>query len=331
MPKELPRISIITPSYNQAAYLEQTIDSVLGQGYPNLEYIVVDGGSTDGSVAIIRKYEKYLSHWVSEKDSGQSEAINKGLRRATGQVVNWLNSDDYYQPGTLPTIAQAFTDPSVNVVCGRSRLFRDDNQTVRHSAGTDLYPGNLAKTIGWARIDQPETFFRREAILRIGLLDDRLHYIMDRDWWVRYLFAFGLDGVVEIPEVLVNFRLHETSKTVSQAAAFRTEHDAYFLGLATAADLDGPAEVIARVCRPGPPIRPLFTPADPALAGAALQYFLLRRADEYYVDNDFGKVTSLLSAIQKELLLPGDRQLLAKLRFRSRFVPKPIIQLLRKK
>ncbi len=331
MPRELPRISIITPSFNQAAYLEQTLDSVLSQGYPNLEYIVVDGGSTDGSVEIIRKHAKHLSYWVSEKDKGQSEAINKGLRRATGTVVNWLNSDDYYQPGALHAVAERFAVPSVRVVCGRSRLFSGDNQTVRYSAGTDLYPGNLAKTIGWARIDQPETFFRREAMLRVGLLDERLHYIMDRDWWVRYLFAFGLGGIEKIPDVLVNFRLHETSKTVSQAGAFQAERDAYFVGLARAAGLGGCTETIVRVCQPRTPLLPLFPLPDPALVEAAMHYFLLLRADEYYVANDFGKVTSLLGAIQKELLLSGDRQLLTRLRFRSRYVPKPILQLLRKK
>jgi glycosyltransferase involved in cell wall biosynthesis len=330
MSDSLPRITIITPSFNQAQYLEQTIDSVLSQGYSDLEYMVIDGGSTDGSVDIIRKYEKHLNYWVSEPDSGQSEAINKGLRRATGEIINWLNSDDYYQPEALSTIAKQFTNSAVNVVCGRSRLFSGDNQTIRYSSGTDVYPGNLAKTIGWARIDQPETFFRREKILQVGLLDTRLHYIMDRDWWIRYLFTFGLPGIVQIPDILVNFRLHDFSKTVAQAAAFGREHDAYFRALAGAAGLPACARLIDRLCNPGPVIIPALTPPA-ALAGAVMQYFLLLRANEYYVDNNFERVTSLADAIEKRLLLPPDRQLLSRLRFRSRYVPKPILHFFRSK
>src|SRR5688500_3818909 len=97
----LPKISIITPTYNQGHFIEQTIQSVIEQDYPNLEYIIIDGGSTDDTLSVIKKYEKYISYWISEKDKGQSEAINKGFKKATGDVVNWLNSDDYYEPGVL--------------------------------------------------------------------------------------------------------------------------------------------------------------------------------------------------------------------------------------
>ncbi len=174
MSASLAKISLITPSYNQAIYLEQTIQSVISQHYPNLEHIVIDGGSTDGSVEIIKKYEKHLTYWVSEPDKGQSNAINKGLQKATGSIINWLNSDDYLETGALHFVADAFRDPSVNVVCGKSRLFTGDGQTIQFSDGTAIYAGNLAKTIGWARIDQPATFFRCGAIEKMGLLDARL-------------------------------------------------------------------------------------------------------------------------------------------------------------
>ena len=116
-------ISIITPSYNQGQYLEQTINSVLGQNYPHLEYIIIDGGSTDGSVAIIKKYAEHLKYWVSEKDRGQASAINKGLQYCTGEIFNWLNSDDYLQPGALQKIANAFSEKTVDLVAGKVNNF----------------------------------------------------------------------------------------------------------------------------------------------------------------------------------------------------------------
>src|SRR5690606_26910277 len=117
------------------------MDSVLSQNYSNLEYIVIDGGSTDGSVEIIRKYEKHLKYWVSEGDRGQSHAINKGLARCTGDVFNWLNSDDYLEPGALHTIAKIFEDPECNVFIGTSNVVKE-GKVLRQSRGTDVYAGN---------------------------------------------------------------------------------------------------------------------------------------------------------------------------------------------
>src|SRR5688572_2633651 len=147
--KKYPKISIITPSYNQGEYIEKTILSVLEQNYPNLEYIIIDGGSTDNSTEIIRKYADRITYWISEPDKGQSDAINKGLKLATGDIVNWLNSDDYYEPGALFKVAEAFNNPEVNVFAGRSHLFTGVDTIVYDSQGTDIYPENLAKTIGW--------------------------------------------------------------------------------------------------------------------------------------------------------------------------------------
>ena len=123
-----PKISIITPSYNQGQFLEQTIVSVLGQNYPNLEYVIIDGGSTDNSVEIIKKYEQHLAYWVSEKDKGQADAINKGLKFCTGEIFNWLNSDDYLENGALYKIAAAFENPVIDMVAGVVRNFNNKEE-----------------------------------------------------------------------------------------------------------------------------------------------------------------------------------------------------------
>lgn len=226
----LPKISVITPSFNQGHFIEQTIQSVLSQAYPALEYIIIDGGSTDDTVSIIKKYEKHISYWESEKDNGQSEAINKGFKRATGDVINWLNSDDYYEPGVLLKIGEAFNDENVNVVCGRSKVFGNGKNHLTN--GTDIYADNLFKTIGWARIDQPETFFRFSALREIGFVNEELHFVMDKELWLRYLLKYGLDNVLKLPIPFVNYRLHENSKTVSLQDGFEEETRNLFYTLA---------------------------------------------------------------------------------------------------
>jgi len=326
-----PKISIITPSYNQGQYLEQTVLSVLNQDYPNLEYIVIDGGSKDNSVDIIKKYAEKITYWVSEPDKGQSDAINKGLKIAKGDIINWLNSDDYHEPHTLRTIAQAFAQPGVSVVCGRGRLFRNENETAYFSQGTDVYPGNLAKTIGWARMDQPETFFSKAAIDKMGLLDTRLHYLMDRDWWLKYLFLFGLEGVKTIPDVLINFRLHANSKTVAQNAKFQIEHDTFYYSFAKSLKLNTYADLIKSLFRVNEDIQiELKYDYNRDLVEKALNYYLLKRADETYAQNDKQRTQKLLSSIRDNCLEKADVALKNKLYFRNKYVPQFILKKLRR-
>jgi len=205
-----PRISIITPSYNQRPFLEETIQSVLNQGYPNLEYIVIDGGSTDNSVEIIKKYKDQLAYWVSEPDKGQSDAINKGFRVATGEILAWLNSDDLYLPGTLQTVAEYFSShPDVDCVYGDIYMIDEHGRRLflRKSIPFDC----RAHLFGGCLVPQPASFFRKTVIDRVGYLDTSLHYNMDTEFFVRC----GHEGIKfgHIPQPLACFRLHPASKT----------------------------------------------------------------------------------------------------------------------
>lgn len=326
-----PKITIVTPSFNQGRFIEQTIQSVLDQQYPNLEYIIIDGGSTDGTVDIIKKYEKHITYWVSERDNGQSDAINKGLQLATGEVVNWLNSDDYYELGALKTVAEAFQDQNVTVVCGRGRIFYQNKEGERFSRGTDVYEGNLAKTIGWARMDQPETFFRRSVLEKVGELDSSLHYLMDRDLWIRYLCLYGLEGVKKIPDVLVNFRLHASSKTVSQNEKFQIDHDSFFYSICRQFKLVGLQEIIESACE----VHESFTLRIPAHfkkndVEKIMSYYFLKRADEFYTTNERVKAKLFLVQVDPNHLAVAEQSLLKKLNFRNTFVSLPILKFFRR-
>jgi glycosyltransferase involved in cell wall biosynthesis len=212
-----PKITIVTPSYQQGQFLEETIRSVLLQNYPNLEYIVIDGGSTDNSVEIIRKYEPWLSYWVSEKDRGQSHAINKGLDRATGEIIQWINSDDVLRANALLEVSEQFlSNPDGNCLIAPTWAFGQNDRVL---APTPVFP-NLRRTVSAARINQPGTFFRAEAFRVITPLKEELHYMMDLHMWLRYLLLFGPARILYSKQLLVNFREHPASKTVSSEALF---------------------------------------------------------------------------------------------------------------
>lgn len=212
-----PKISIVTPSYNQGQFLEETIRSVLLQNYPNLEYIIIDGGSKDNSIEIIKKYETLLTYWVSEKDRGQAHAINKGLVKCTGDIFNWINSDDFLSEGVLGLIAVKIRDHDVlaGAVCnfsadGASEIIQSANLTAR---GMILSEGGI--------YHQPGTWLKREKLLFVGGLNESFHYYFDGLMTIRYLDAFP--QVAYTNDVLVYFRLHESSKTVSLSDEFSVD------------------------------------------------------------------------------------------------------------
>ncbi len=215
---KFPKISIVTPSFNQGEFLEETIQSVLDQNYPSLEYIVIDGGSTDQSKSILKKYDKRLTYWVSEKDSGQSEAINKGFKKATGEITSWLCSDDLYEKDTLKTVAELFNVyPDAALLHGKTILF--------DSVGKELIKGatpeDLAlKYFAVIPYPQPSSFFRKSALDQVGYLDESLHFGMDYELLLRIALNYPIQSVEQI---LSRYRLHDQSKTVRQQGKFADE------------------------------------------------------------------------------------------------------------
>lgn len=201
-----PRLSIITPSYNQGEFLEATIKSVLDQGYPNLEYIIIDGGSTDNSVEIIKKYEQHLAYWVSEKDKGQTDAINKGLEKSTGDILGWINSDDVYVRGTFRKIIKAFQSHPEHIVVHGDRLLLDRSGNV---AGWSSLPPFDPYRHGFT-VCSETAFWRREAMASIGLLNDELQFAMDVDFFCR-LYKKG--KLLKINQYLGCFRCYDDNKS----------------------------------------------------------------------------------------------------------------------
>jgi glycosyltransferase involved in cell wall biosynthesis len=210
----LPTISVVTPSYNQARFLGQCIQSVVAQEYPKLEYIVVDGGSTDGSAAIIEQYERHLARWVSEPDRGQSDAINKGLRWATGDLVTWLNSDDFYLPGALAAVAEAYRSAPA------APFYFGDGWRVNEAGDprAPFFPGGhvgfdrSAMIYGLNTVLQPAAFISRRRLVEVGYLDESLRYGMDTDLWIK-LSAHG--DPVPVPGRLAASREYRDTKTAT--------------------------------------------------------------------------------------------------------------------
>lgn len=202
-----PKISIVTPSLNQGQFIEETIRSVLLQGYPFLEYIIIDGGSTDESIDIIKKYESWPIYWVTEPDSGQPQAINKGFTRATGDIVSWLNSDDTYKPNALKAVAEILVNnPSDLFIYGDVDFIDADSNFLR-KFGTGEF--DLINDIYTNMIPQQAAFWRKAIFESIGYLDEKFQHPFDNDFFIRVGTIYKIRYV---PVPLANYRLHPSSK-----------------------------------------------------------------------------------------------------------------------
>jgi len=209
---KIPLVSIITPSFNQAQFLEATIQSILGQNYPNLEYIIVDGGSTDGSLEIIQCYADRLAWWVSEKDHGQTDAINKGFARARGGILAWLNSDDTYEPGAVEAaVAELHNRPEVGLVYADAHYINEKGTVCGRFPAAQTDYRRLRQ--GYVHIPQQSSFFSADIWRKVGPLDDSFYFAMDYDLWVRIA---AIAPIKYLPgQTWANFRIHSSGKTVS--------------------------------------------------------------------------------------------------------------------
>ena len=215
---DMTLVSIITPSFNQASYLEQTIRSVLDQDHADIEYLVIDGGSADGSVDIIKKYAPRLAYWVSEKDSGQADAINKGMARTKGDIVAWLNSDDYYLPGAVTAAVRTFEqNPDAVLVYADMFAVDQDGQTFNTLRYSQL---TLEDLLCFQIIGQPAVFIRRSAFEQAGGLDLSYHFLLDHHLWIR-IAAQG--RILHVPQTWSAARYHPAAKNRAHAAAFGQE------------------------------------------------------------------------------------------------------------
>ncbi len=232
MPSDKLKVSIITPSFNQGNFLEETILSVLNQSYKNVEYIIIDGGSHDHSVDIIKKYENRLKYWVSEPDKGQSNALNKGIEKTSGDLFAWINSDDYYEKTCFDAIVNLFEEnPDIDLIAGNARAVHQDGTYKDIFLAREPHYLSLLFHVrmhkkGYLTVipHQPSVFMRKRVIDKIGKLDETLHYGMDYDLWlscIEYGFQFKI-----VNDIFSNYRFHDDSKSNAGWESFYKEWEA---------------------------------------------------------------------------------------------------------
>lgn len=292
-----PKISIVTPSLNQGEFIEQTIQSIITQNYPDLEYIIIDGGSTDNTLDIIKKYEQHITYWVSEPDGGQTDAINKGFAKCTGEIFNWINSDDFYEPGTLIKLGSLFFEnPSTEVICGKEWCFENNDLTKKKITKGSIIKKDVYETIREGIINQPCTFFRTKYIQDFFPLPISLNYVMDRQLWWSYLFKYGQKNILQTNNVLTNFRIHPNSKSGSEQAGFEKEFEK--LKLTLLLQLKAPEILIDQLDKNIKPLTFVWNiynhEAESIVAPFATFY-----AERNYVANNLNHAAELMKYVKK--------------------------------
>jgi glycosyltransferase involved in cell wall biosynthesis len=288
---EAPRISLITPSYQQAAYLQECIGSVSGDG---VEHIVVDGGSNDGSRDILERNADRFTWWCSEKDRGQSDAINKGLAHATGDVFSWLNSDDAWLPGTAERVRKAFAADPELLIFGGQVTHRDSSGERTFDALNDT--GDTRRLYADPVINQPATFYRKSVVEELGGVDPALRYVMDVELWLQVLFRHGTQHLRFERTPLAMFRLHDASKTVSQHKGFLAEMAALLHGLCHRTGNTDLANVLTVGHAPRNDLRGI--PAKPeehrSIVRTMTLHFLLKWHGHVHTEQEFRMMRALL-------------------------------------
>jgi glycosyltransferase involved in cell wall biosynthesis len=322
----IPKISILTVSFNQGQYLEKTIRSVLDQNYPNLEYIIIDGGSSDNSVEIIKKYENKLAYWVSEPDGGQSEAIQKGLDQCTGEIFNWLCSDDYLEPGALNAIAEAFTNNSqTHIVSGKVREFNEEGTRNDIKVGTQIR-NTIPKTISETFITQPSTYWKTSVFREVGI-NFEMHWFMDYEMWFRYLLKYGTQHVVFTDVLIAHYLFHEKSKSQLESdytqtiktSRFKIDMNTIHYRFCEYINYPEKLEVIQSLSSElveNYVFKPIST-IDDTLGKRIVNQYLFANAQRYYWINDFSYAGFLFKNVDEQFLDEEDLQLLKELKWRS--------------
>jgi glycosyltransferase involved in cell wall biosynthesis len=288
---EWPGISIVTPSYQQGPYIETTIRSILLQGYPKLQYFVMDGGSKDQTVEILKYYDAFIDGWVSEKDRGQSEAINKGLKQCTQPIFNWINSDDWLLPGALYTIGKTFATTGADMVASRANIWQEGE--ILWVNGYTPKKEDVIESALMTGLNQQGLFLRTDKFQQIGGVDEVYHYSMDMDMWVRYLLTYGQDKFEVIDDVTAVFRFHPECKSVMEgwAEGSASDKETKSMRRRLVATLNDPryAPVVDYVF-PNPRLDicdlPPHSPIDPKVVGTWINRILFRKMKRAFYGNE---------------------------------------------